>query len=365
MDGASRDGRRYLSLTETRLKILVVDDEPDVLEMLEQIFASRYDVTTACDGETAIAVLNAQPMDIVLCDLNMPKISGVEVLKEATTLRPNAVRLLVTASDRVEDVRDAINIARVNRFVSKPFRPFELVAIVESALRERALEQKVVGLVDELQEKNRLLERALSDVQDHERKLEAEVARQTVELRKSMEALRELAVRDGLTGLYNHRFFQEALTSEIARSARHNRVFSIVFLDVDHFKNYNDMLGHPAGDYLLRNLARILANTGESAEIRIRGRVSDVVARYGGEEFVIILPEAEKAGAILRADRLRAQVEDFAFEGREYQPGGKVTVSIGVSSFPVDAINKVDLIQKADDALLIAKRQGRNRVVAA
>lgn len=352
-------------MTEEVQRILVVDDESDILEMLVQVFSGKYTVTAADDGEAALAVLRAEPIDVVLCDLNMPKMSGVEVLKQSQAIRPNAVRLLVTASDRIEDVRDAINIARVNRFVSKPFRPLELLAVVEGAVRERALEKRVVGLVDELQEKNRLLERALSDVQDHERKLEAEVARQTVELRKSMEALRELAVRDGLTGLYNHRFFQEALTSEIARSARHNRVFSLVFLDVDHFKNYNDMLGHPAGDDLLRNLSRILANTGEIPEIRIRGRISDVVARYGGEEFVIILPEADKAGALLRADRLRAQVEEFAFEGREYQPGKKVTVSVGVSSFPVDAITKVDLVQKADNALLAAKRQGRNRVVGA
>lgn len=352
-------------MSTEKAKVLLVDDEEDVLEMLVQIFSGKYEVTAASDGEAALAALRANPFDVILCDLNMPKMSGVEVLRDAQKIRPGALRLLVTASDRLEDLRDAINVARVDRFVSKPFRPVELVAVVEGAIREQELEQKVVQLVAELQEKNRLLERALSDVQDHERKLESEVARQTIELRKTMEALRELAVRDGLTGLYNHRFFQEALTSEIARCARHNRTFSLLFLDVDHFKNYNDMLGHPAGDDLLRNLARILANTGDVPEIRIRGRVSDVVARYGGEEFVVILPEADKAGATLRADRLRVQVEDFLFEGREYQPGGKVTVSIGVSTFPADAITKVELIQKADNALLMAKRSGRNRVVTA
>lgn len=90
-----------------------------------------------------------------------------------------------------------------------------------------------------------------------------------------------------------------------------------------------------------------------------------VELRTGGEEFVIILSEADKAGALLRADRLRAQVEEFAFDGREYQPGKKVTVSVGASSFPVDAIKKVDLVRKAGNALLAPKRQGRNRVVGA
>jgi len=209
------------------------------------------------------------------------------------------------------------------------------------------------------------LERALSEVQDHERRLEHEVNAATAELRKAVEKLTELALRDGLTGLYNHRFFQEALTAELARSARHGRKVGLIFLDLDHFKNYNDMLGHPAGDELLIKLAKILTHTQANEEIAIRGRASDVAARYGGEEFVIILPETDRAGALVRAERLRACVESFPFASGSVQPGGKVTVSIGVSAYPEDAVTKQALVEAADQALLRAKREGRNRVYAA
>ncbi|HVO31855.1 MAG TPA: GGDEF domain-containing protein, partial [bacterium] len=140
-----------------------------------------------------------------------------------------------------------------------------------------------------------------------------------------------------------------------------------VFLDVDHFKNYNDLNGHPAGDQLLIRLAKILTATGDDGvpEVRIRGRASDIAARYGGEEFVIILPETPKAGALIRAERIREELERTDFAGRATQPNGKVTVSIGVSAYPADAMTKADLIKAADEALLVAKRTGRNKVVPA
>jgi diguanylate cyclase (GGDEF)-like protein len=241
----------------------------------------------------------------------------------------------------------------------------ELVEVVQDAVRTARLESENERLVAELSEKNRLLTKALAAVQESERRLEREVDERTKELKSANAELEKLALRDGLTGLYNHRFFQEALTTELARAARYGNPVSLIFIDVDHFKNYNDLCGHPAGDELLRQLARLLVVTEDKPEVRFRGRLSDIAARYGGEEFVIILPMTDREGACIRADRIRLMIAEHNFPRREVQPAGFVTVSVGVAAYPRDALDKVTLIQLADDAMLHAKRSGRNRVVSA
>ncbi|HEY3446005.1 MAG TPA: diguanylate cyclase [Myxococcales bacterium] len=342
-----------------------MDDEDFVREMLHDILERQFDVRVAGSGEDAAKLLRQERFDLVLADQMMPGMTGVDLLSLAREIQPQAARVLVTASGNVDHARDAINVARVGRYVAKPFRALELIEIIKGAISEQALATENLRILEELKVKNALLEKALCEVQAHERKLVAEVERQTAELRGAVEKLEELALRDGLTGLYNHRFFQEALNSELARCSRHGRVCSLLFLDVDNFKNYNDLLGHPQGDELLRQLAHILTNTGEDMRLRIRGRASDIAARYGGEEFVVILPECDRAGGIVRAERLRSQIEDYPFSGGDNQPGGRVTVSIGVAAYPADAITKQELIHAADQALLRAKREGRNRVRSA
>lgn len=351
--------------TDLRSRILAVDDEDFVREMLADILQRVFTVRVCGSGEEAARLLESERFDCVLADQMMPGMTGVDLLCLARELQPQAARVLVTASSNVEHARDAINVARVRRYVAKPFRALELIEILKGAISEEALASENLRILEELKQKNALLEKALAEVQAHERKLVAEVEKQTRELRGAVAKLEELALRDGLTGLYNHRFFQEALNSELARCSRHGRVCSLLFLDVDHFKNYNDTLGHPQGDELLRQLAHIISNTGDDPKLRIRGRVSDVAARYGGEEFVVILPECDRAGGVVRAERLRAQIEDFPFQDGDAQPAGRVTVSIGVAAYPADAITKQELIQAADQALLRAKREGRNRVRAA
>ena len=174
-----------------------------------------------------------------------------------------------------------------------------------------------------------------------------------------------MALKDGLTGVHNHRFFQESLSAELARAARHQHSVGLVFIDVDYFKNFNDMAGHQAGDAVLRQLGKMLVNSGESPDYRHSGRCSDVTARYGGEEFVVILPETSKESSTVRAERIRVMVEEYPFEMREVQPEKKVTVSIGVSVYPDDALTKQALIKVADEALYTAKRNGRNQVQTA
>jgi diguanylate cyclase (GGDEF)-like protein len=158
------------------------------------------------------------------------------------------------------------------------------------------------------------------------------------------------AIRDGLTRIYNRRFLREKLILEEARAKRYNRIFSLIILDIDHFKVYNDNFGHPAGDHLLIDLAKILVRS---------VREVDFVARYGGEEFAIVLPECGKESAVLVAQRLRKQVEDFSNPHRDRY---NLTVSVGVASFPEDGNEKGEVLDKADQAMYRAKRDGRNRV---
>ena len=174
-----------------------------------------------------------------------------------------------------------------------------------------------------------------------------------IENAKLYEKVKALAIRDGLTGLYNRRRFEEVLTVEVIRSLRHNRPFSLLFLDVDYFKNYNDGQGHQMGDQLLKELANLLMK---------RVRLTDFVCRYGGEEFTIILPETDKTSARTVAEDIRAKVEAYPFPHREQQPRGAVTISIGISECPSDGRNQAEIVKRADDALYRAKEAGRNRV---
>lgn len=342
--------------------VLVVEPQTTLQQLLVEGLKPEFRVLSAQTMEEALNILQLHPVDVVLADQAVPPVGGVEVLYQALEMRPETVRILALDNPDPVLAVEAVNRAHVGRFIIKPYRLLELRAMVGGALREVSLERENRQLLRELTEKNHLLARALAQVQSHERLLEQEVERRTLELREAVVQLEQLALRDGLTGLYNHRYFQEALTMELAHAARYARPLALLFLDVDHFKNYNDVLGHPQGDELLKELAQILNANGEAATSSIRGRIYDVACRYGGEEFVVILPEADKVGGRARAERIRSQVEEFAFEGRDKQPGGKVTVSIGVASYPEDALTKKDLIVAADDALLRAKRGGRNCV---
>ncbi|HWR58833.1 MAG TPA: sensor domain-containing diguanylate cyclase, partial [Thermodesulfovibrionales bacterium] len=164
--------------------------------------------------------------------------------------------------------------------------------------------------------------------------------------------IERMAITDGLTGLYNHKNFQERLSSEFKRLQRFPDPFSLLLIDIDYFKKINDLYGHPAGDDVLRRIAGVLKET---------VRDVDIPARYGGEEFAAILAGTNHEGALNMAERLRRSVEEkrFNLDGREV----RVTVSIGAATAPYDAGAKKELIEKADQALYSSKRNGRNRCV--
>ncbi|MGQ0723399.1 MAG: diguanylate cyclase [Candidatus Eiseniibacteriota bacterium] len=163
----------------------------------------------------------------------------------------------------------------------------------------------------------------------------------------------ELSITDGLTGVYNYRYLRSALDKEVARARRFREKFSIIMLDVDHLKEYNDVHGHLRGSEVLRRLAGLV-----TAELR----GADIVAKYGGDEFVIILPQTERPGARILAERIRRSVEAHEFPGED--KGMKITSSMGIAQFPEDGEVSRDLLDAADTALYEAKRSGRNRVSA-
>jgi len=180
------------------------------------------------------------------------------------------------------------------------------------------------------------------------------------ELRKNERTLNELnrrffdlSIRDDLTDVYNRRYFYEKLEEEIKRSERYGTVLSLIMLDIDYFKHYNDTHGHQAGDSVLRDVALLLRNN---------VREQDLVARYGGEEFAIILPETGKQVAGKLAERIRGCLSAQAFYFKETLQSGKLTISLGVATFPEDAKSLNDLVEMADRALYKAKEKGRNRV---
>ena len=170
---------------------------------------------------------------------------------------------------------------------------------------------------------------------------------------KLFEQTQASVYRDELTGLYNFRYFRDCLNREIQRGERSNQPMSLIMIDIDNFKHYNDRSGHEEGNRALATIARLLV----AALRRI-----DVPARYGGEEFALILPSTTKGGALQVAERTRQQIEQHQFPHEETQPGGRLTVSLGIATWPADAREADQLVQHADSALYIAKARGRNQV---
>lgn len=179
------------------------------------------------------------------------------------------------------------------------------------------------------------------------------IIRDITERKLIEEKLRGMAVRDSMTMLYNHYYLRQTLDHEIKMAARKGDYLAFMIMDLDDFKSYNDILGHPAGDELLIIVAGLL-------EKNIRG--SDIVGRYGGDEFAVILPGADHSTALELGERLRMVVAEYAFLHRELMPNGKITVSAGVACFPDDATDASRLIEMADEAMYNAKRNYKNKV---
>jgi diguanylate cyclase (GGDEF)-like protein len=341
-----------------RETILCVDDEDGVLAALRAQLGARFGhecaIATASSGDDALALFDELEKDgehvaVVIADQIMPGMKGVDLLEQIDRRSPLTTKILLTGQAGLEAVISAINRAHLNHYIPKPWDEASLHLAVENLLRQYRLREENRQLIETLSAKNQAL-------LEMNRELEAKIHARTHELAEANSRLAQLAVTDGLTGLYNHRHFHERLALEVERSQRNGLPLSLFMIDVDHFKQYNDHHGHPAGDEVLRQLARLLGDN---------RRVNDVVARYGGEEFAIVLVDTAKFAAAKLAERLRERVAEHAFPAGESQPGGRLTISIGVGTCPDDAIDAENLVRAADAALYAAKHAGRDRVVLA
>lgn len=310
-------------------RVLVVDDEDTVRSVLYQVLTEdRFAVSKAASGEEALEKLQEKSFALVITDIKMPGISGLELQQKIKKQYPDTQVVIITSHASLSTAISAMRHGAYD-YLFKPFGDLDLI----SASAKRAVEK--VRLTRENKE------------------LLVRLKKNNEELEKVNRTLKDMACRDGLTGLYNHRYFQDILCHEVHRADRNNEKFSLVFFDLDHFKQYNDINGHLKGDKLLRKLGQILIKA---------VRRSDVVARYGGEEFVIVLPSTSKKNAYIVGEKLRRYIEKYPFEGRETQPNGKITVSIGIATCPDDGTERTELIYRADKAMYKAKEGGRNAV---
>ncbi len=294
--------------------VLVVDDEEIMQDLMRDILdSSNYSVDIATNGEEALERVKSKKYDLVFTDVRMPKMDGMEFLKRAKAFKPDLDIIMMTGYATVNVAVEAMKLGAFD-FITKPFNLDHIRLVAARAIERRELKKRA----------------------------------------EEGEYYKQLSLTDGLTELFNHRYFHQLLKTELSRSERNGRHFCLLMLDVDDFKTYNDTLGHTAGDDALKFLAWLLKH---------HARVSDMICRYGGEEFAIILPETNMAEGRIAAERLRRIVEETVFEKQEVLPKKNFTVSMGLASFPDDSQSADELLKKADDALYQAKKTGKNRLI--
>lgn len=312
-----------------RNRILIVDDEENIRKLLSEFLSEEgHQVTVAANGEEALVAFQKNPFPLIITDIFMGEMNGLELLKEIKSLNPDSSVIVMTSQASLETAMKAYR-AGAYDYLLKPFENLDFVSAVVS----RALEK--IRLVNE------------------NKRLMGHLKRDAEELDHLNRNLKEMVNRDGLTGLYNRRWFHDALENELARCIRYQRIFSIIFIDLDHFKEYNDTHGHLAGDEILKTIGKIFMN---------ETRATTAEVRYGGEEFILMALETDREGARKLAERIRKVVEDYPFEGRETQPMGRLTLSLGIATFPENGKDSTTLLDNADQALYQAKHEGRNKV---
>lgn len=296
-------------------KVLVIDDDDEFLTMIKLLLSlNNFDVDTANSGMEGLKKIEEFNYDLVLLDVMMPHMSGFEVLKKirADEKFIDLPVIMLTAKGEKEDVLEGITLG-ANDYITKPFETEILIAKMKGLIKLKELQE-------EIKQKNIILE--------------------------------TLAITDGLTGAYNHRYFYKRLVEEFERAKRYRIPLSLIMIDIDFFKKINDTYGHLVGDSVLVDLANLL---------KINIRKHDIFARYGGEEFAIILPHTNRDGAEKEAERIRKAVESHKFS--HINKAGEITISLGCVTYPdVDVEKSEDLVKLADSALYNAKSSGRNNV---
>jgi diguanylate cyclase (GGDEF)-like protein len=309
------------------LRILIAEEEPAVRDHIVRVLDGHH-LVAATSGQEALASLGGDPFSLVVTGLEVGELSGLTLLEEARARQPEALVVVTIDPARAAESGRVLRSGAHDCVMNSCDETDVLTAALQRAIRHVTLAKENQALLCSLK-----------------RNVEA--------LGRQNRQLEELATRDGLTGLYNHRYFREAFDVELSRCSRYSRKLSLVFADVDHFKNYNDTHGHLAGDRLLSQLGQLLTED---------ARKSTIMARYGGEEFVLLVPETDHSGALVYAEKIRSRVKAHAFGDGGPGAGARITLSAGVATFPDHGTDADTLIKYADDALYRAKRAGRNTV---
>lgn len=305
-------------LGDKQAVVLIVDDNKLIRVQLQDYVESLgHTVVTASNGQKALEATKNFSLDLILLDIILPDLGGIELL-EMIRHQKNLLQLpviIISSLSGSESKLKALELG-ADDYLTKPVDFEELKVKMKAVLRKKYYFEEVT---------------------------------------QNYHLAVKRAITDSLTELYNHGYFHEYLEREIERCRRYHHHLSLILADIDYFKNYNDIHGHPQGDIVLKTVADILKQSTRS---------TDLAARYGGEEFALVLPETELSGALIVAEKIRAAVEKQEIKGRETQPQGKVTISLGASSLEVlDKHTTASmLINNADQALYEAKKRGRNQV---
>ncbi len=297
---------------ESRHKVLIIDDEPTNIKILAEALRAEYETLFATNGERGLRLAVEQSPDLVLLDIMMPGIDGYAVCRalKADHRIKNIPVIFITARTQLEDELHGLSLGAVD-YITKPFQ----APIVKARVRTH------------------------------------------LDLKRKYDLLESLAALDGLTEIANRRRFDEALDEEWSRCLRSLRPLSLVMMDIDFFKPFNDHYGHTSGDDCLRRVARAIK--------RNLPRGGDLAARYGGEEFVGLLPETDSKGALEVAEKLRNAVEQLNIPHEYSSITDHITMSLGVATtVPSDEKDPLVLVKSADARLYQAKANGRNQVVS-
>ena len=315
-----------------KLRVLLVEDSKVAIKAITGYLDDLgVQLLIAETGSAAIDLYRRERPDIILLDIILPDITGYEVAKQVRKLQGKddwTAIIFLSVMSKDDDLKRGIE-AGGDDYLTKPVGRVVLQAKVAAMYRLVRMQRALVQLTEQLNQANEQLNMANLE-------------------------LHRVSMTDGLTGIPNRRVFDELLVREWRRCARLQKPISVVMLDVDYFKKFNDRYGHQAGDECLKTAAKMIAGAVP--------RASDLAARYGGEEFVLILSETDAEGARAVANRIREQVAGLKV-ANEDSPHRYVTLSCGISTVvPGDDIPVEKLVKSADNALYLAKKQGRNSV---
>jgi len=319
--------------------ILVVDDEPHVLDLLAKQLEHEFEVLSAASGDQARAILASRPVDMVLTDLQLRDESGLRLLDHVYHTTPRTARILITGTARLQDAVDAINCCHVHRLILKPWKSEDLVANMRAVSRGLLLERSHEHLLEQLRNLNS--------------ELEQRVQERTHDLQVMNQILEKMALTDPLTALPNRRSVELVARKELLRRCRSGGPIAFGLIDIDCFKTINSLHTLSGGDHVLVWLSRLLQAT---------VRATDSIGRVGGEEFMVVAPDTDLSGADVLAERLRAAVAEHEteFDGNPISVSISAGFAVAMDPSPVDYDELRELSAKA---LAEAKAAGRNRCV--